>query len=83
MSTYILNTVSNLKFQHVSGDIALSLWKYWCATKDELWLRNIGFPMLEGIATFWQSRVVLRSNQYVIYGVVPPDEFAGNHGVTI
>jgi len=34
--------------------------------------------MLQGIAEFWASRVSLENGQYVINGVIPPDEYAVN-----
>lgn len=42
--------------QHITGDIAVAVWQYWCMTRDVEWLTSIGWPLLRGIATFWAAR---------------------------
>eukprot|EP01114_Cavostelium_apophysatum_P014228 TRINITY_DN3638_c0_g1_i2.p1 TRINITY_DN3638_c0_g1~~TRINITY_DN3638_c0_g1_i2.p1 ORF type:complete len:663 (+),score=121.13 TRINITY_DN3638_c0_g1_i2:160-2148(+) len=65
--------------QHISGDIAFALEQYWRLSGDMNWLQMIGYPMLQQIANFWMSRVKLDpSGEYVIDGVIPPDEYAVN-----
>ena len=39
--------------------------------KNELSLK------FQGIAVFWASRVGQNGSQYIIDGVIPPDEYAG------
>ena len=62
---------------HITADVAIAVWNYYCVTKDKEWLRRIGYPILESTATFWQSRV---SEQvpYQIKNVVCADEWAEN-----
>jgi trehalose/maltose hydrolase-like predicted phosphorylase len=65
--------------QHITGDVALSVWQYWRLSNDVNWLKQIGFPLLYQIAKFWESRVEPDSDgTYSINGVIPPDEYAGN-----
>jgi trehalose/maltose hydrolase-like predicted phosphorylase len=70
--------------QHITGDISFAVWQYWLLTGDLEWLTNVGWPILNGAATFWTSRVtpvpVLghTSDVYHIDGVIPPDEYAVN-----
>jgi trehalose/maltose hydrolase-like predicted phosphorylase len=71
--------------QHITGDIAFAFKQYWDLTHDNEWLTSTAWPIIEGIATFWASRVQLDTttrNQYVIMNVIPPDEYAfGNNSV--
>eukprot|EP01116_Phalansterium_solitarium_P016178 TRINITY_DN3701_c0_g1_i1.p1 TRINITY_DN3701_c0_g1~~TRINITY_DN3701_c0_g1_i1.p1 ORF type:complete len:702 (-),score=253.28 TRINITY_DN3701_c0_g1_i1:809-2914(-) len=62
--------------QHISGDIAFATQNYWYVTRNVTWLRDVGFPLLEGIATFWASRVQYLNGNYSINNVIPPDEYA-------
>jgi len=64
--------------QHISGDIAFAIQQFYRLSGDKAWLREQGFPMLMGIATFWASRVAQDGDYYVIDGVIPPDEYAVN-----
>eukprot|EP01119_Soliformovum_irregulare_P008598 TRINITY_DN21702_c0_g1_i1.p1 TRINITY_DN21702_c0_g1~~TRINITY_DN21702_c0_g1_i1.p1 ORF type:complete len:726 (+),score=154.23 TRINITY_DN21702_c0_g1_i1:209-2179(+) len=64
--------------QHISGDIAFAIQQLYRLSGDKHWLKTQGFPMLQGIATFWASRVAVQGDQYVIDGVIPPDEYAVN-----
>ena len=64
---------------HVTADVAIAAWNYYCVTRDLEWLRTSGWDLLKGIAEFWVSRV--RDNgdgTYSITGVVGADEFAHN-----
>ena len=54
--------------------------QYWSNTHDIQWLDEIGFPLVYDICVFWESRVKLQGAQYVIDGVIPPDEY--HTGVT-
>ena len=52
---------------------------YYYATKDRLWLENIGWPLLRDIARFWSSRVDRTNNMtYSINKVMPVDEWCDN-----
>jgi trehalose/maltose hydrolase-like predicted phosphorylase len=43
---------------HVTGGVAVMAGQYFYTTRSVDWLRGTGYPMLEGIARFWASRVV-------------------------
>jgi hypothetical protein len=83
--------ITGLLEQHITADIGVAVWQAWRAHRDLDWLRTVGFPLLEGIADFWASRVVRggRSNRDGLSGngssselhipfVIPPDEYAIN-----
>lgn len=61
---------------HVNADIAIAQWQYYLATGDRAWLKQYGWPVIEGIATFWKSRVTYdkAKNRYEILHVTSPDE---------
>ena len=61
---------------HVNADIAIAQWQYWLATGDRAWLKQYGWPVIEGIATFWKSRVTYdkAKDRYEILHVTSPDE---------
>ena len=64
---------------HITADIAVAAWNYYCVTKDIDWLRETGWELFKGVAEFWVSRV--RENAdgtYSIVGVVGADEYAQN-----
>jgi len=65
--------------QHISGDIVFAFRQYYYLTKDLVWLENV-YPLIAGVARFWSSRVVYDAirDQYLIDGVIPPDEYAVN-----
>lgn len=63
--------------QHVTADVAIAAWNYYCVTGDLEWLRRKGYPLLKETADFWVSRVSRRgAGQFNIEGVMPPDETA-------
>jgi len=62
---------------HISGDVAFATWQYYRATRDTTWLKTRGFPVLNGVAEFWASRVVKTTGQYEIWNIVPPAENVG------
>ena len=41
---------------HVTGDVALAQWQYYCASGDSAWLARDGYPVLQATADFWVSR---------------------------
>ena len=61
---------------HVTGDVALAAWQYWCVTQDREWLAAKGYPMLAAIADFWTSRAERNSSgEYEIRNVIGADEW--------
>ncbi|MDF3287701.1 discoidin domain-containing protein [Streptomyces silvisoli] len=66
---------------HLQSDIALAVWQYYQATGDTAWLRDRGWPVLNGIAQFWAGRATPDSDgSYSIKNVAGPDEYS--NGVT-
>lgn len=65
---------------HVNGDIGFAVEQYWMATHDAHWLKEIGIPLIRGLAEFWSSRVTYdkENNDYVINAVMCPDEYHSN-----
>ncbi|GHG95779.1 glycosyl hydrolase family 65 protein [Streptomyces lanatus] len=66
---------------HLQGDIALAAWQYYLSTGDRAWLRDRGWPLLNGLARYWTSRVTANDDgSYSISEVAGPDEYS--NGVT-
>jgi len=64
---------------HITADIAIAAWNYYCVTQDKNWLREKGWPLLKETADFWASRVERNGNgHYDIKNVVAADEWAEN-----
>ncbi len=64
---------------HITADIALAAWNYYCVTQDKNWLREKGWPILKNTADFWASRVERNGpGKYDIKNVVAADEWAEN-----
>ena len=42
---------------HITADVGLAAWNYFCVTQDTAWLREKGWPILSSTADFWASRV--------------------------
>ncbi len=64
---------------HISADVALAAWSYYCVTQDKIWLKEKGWPILSATADFWASRVERNGNgHYDIKNVVAADEWAEN-----
>ena len=64
---------------HITADVGIAAWNYWCVTGDRQWLADKGWPLLKAAAEFWTGRV--RDNgdgTYSIAGVVGADEYANN-----
>ena len=51
---------------------------YYYVTQDDVWLENIGWPLLRDIARFWASRVTKTGETFSINGVMPVDEWCDN-----
>ncbi|MFJ8883420.1 glycosyl hydrolase family 65 protein [Streptomyces sp. NPDC102402] len=66
---------------HLQGDVALAVWQYYLATGDRGWLAGRGWPLLKGIADFWQSRATANADgSWSVKNVAGPDEYS--NGVT-
>jgi trehalose/maltose hydrolase-like predicted phosphorylase len=64
---------------HITADVALAAWNYYCVTQDKQWLREKGWPILSATADFWASRVERNGpGQHDIKNVVAADEWAEN-----
>jgi protein-glucosylgalactosylhydroxylysine glucosidase len=64
---------------HITADVALAVWTYYCVTQDKAWLREKGWPILSATADFWSSRVERNgAGHYDIKNVVAADEWAEN-----
>lgn len=64
---------------HISADVALAAWQYYCITQDRAWLREKGWPIISATADFWASRVERNGpGHYDIKNVVAADEWAEN-----
>lgn len=62
---------------HITADIAIAAWNYYCMNGDKRWLREEGFPLMEKAAEFWVSRVEKnKDGSYSIRNVVCADEYA-------
>ena len=64
---------------HITADVALAAWQYYCVTQDKQWLLEKGWPILSATADFWASRVERNApGHYDINKVVAADEWAEN-----
>jgi protein-glucosylgalactosylhydroxylysine glucosidase len=64
---------------HITADVGLAAWNYYCVTQDKEWLREKGWPILSATADFWASRVERNGpGKYEIKNVVAADEWAEN-----
>ena len=61
---------------HVTGDVALAQWQYYCATGDSAWLAGEGYPVIRETADFWVSRASYDRvrNRYDIRHIVSVNE---------
>ena len=66
---------------HITADIGIACWNYYCVTRNMRWLQREGYPLLKEIADFWASRVTRNQDgSYSIHNVTGADEYA--NGVT-
>ncbi|HRH48785.1 MAG TPA: glycoside hydrolase family 65 protein [Panacibacter sp.] len=64
---------------HITADVGMAAWNYYCVTQDKEWLKEKGWPLLSATADFWASRVERNSpGHYDIKNVVAADEWAEN-----
>jgi trehalose/maltose hydrolase-like predicted phosphorylase len=65
--------------QHISACIGWAFWKYYQVTKDKIWLKERGYPVLKEVADFWTSRVERKGpGQYQINNVIGANEWQEN-----
>jgi trehalose/maltose hydrolase-like predicted phosphorylase len=64
---------------HITADVGIAAWNYYCVTRDKNWLKEKGYPILQATADFWTSRVERNGpGHYDIRNVVAADEWAEN-----
>ncbi len=64
---------------HITGCVGWAFWKYYEVTKDKLWLKDRGYPVLKEVADFWASRVERNGpGMYEIRNVIGANEFEEN-----
>jgi trehalose/maltose hydrolase-like predicted phosphorylase len=64
---------------HITADVALAAWSYYCVSQDKQWLLEKGWPILSATADFWASRVERNGpGHFDIKDVVAADEWAEN-----
>ncbi|CAN5590404.1 hypothetical protein BH10BAC2_BH10BAC2_20830 [soil metagenome] len=64
---------------HITADVGMAAWNYYCVTQDKAWLKEKGWPLLQATADFWSSRVERNGpGKYDIKNVVAADEWAEN-----
>src|SRR5688572_1170409 len=64
---------------HITGCVGWAFWKYYQVTKDKIWLRDRGYPVLKEVADFWASRVErIGPGKYEINNVIGANEWQEN-----
>lgn len=64
---------------HITADIGIACWNYYCVTRDKKWLEEKGYPLLKSVADFWSSRATCNANgSWSINNVVGANEY--KHG---
>lgn len=64
---------------HITGCVGWAFWKYYQVTKDKIWLRDRGYPVLKEVADFWASRVERNGpGNYEINNVIGANEWQEN-----
>jgi len=62
---------------HITADVGIAAWNYYCVTQDKQWLLEKGWPILQATADFWASRVERTGpGNYEIKNIVAADEWA-------
>lgn len=65
--------------QHITADVAIAAWNYYCVTKDKQWLSQHGYPLMSKAADFIASRMERNEDgTYSFRNVVGADEYAVN-----
>jgi trehalose/maltose hydrolase-like predicted phosphorylase len=60
---------------HITADIAIACWQYYCLTQDKQWLEQTGYPLIRETADFWVSRVEPNGD---IVNTIGADEWSQN-----
>lgn len=60
---------------HVTAGVAHGLWRYWEATCDREFFRDVGVEILAETARFWTSRSSRGERHFHLRAVVGPDEY--------
>lgn len=64
---------------HITGCVGWAFWKYYEVTRDKVWLRERGYPVLKEVADFWASRVERKGpGRYEINNVIGANEWQEN-----
>ena len=62
---------------HITADIAIACWNYYCVTRDRSWLQREGYPLMREVARFWCDRVTRNGDgSYSIRNVIGANEYA-------
>ena len=62
---------------HITADVAIAAWQYYCVTHDREWLQRQGWPLLRECAAFWADRATKNDDgTYSVRNVVGADEYA-------
>ena len=63
--------------QHVSADIAYTVWQYWLMTGDREFMERCGVEIITQTGRFWASRLEWNpeKKQFEINDVIGPDEY--------
>lgn len=62
---------------HITADVAIAAWQYYCVTRDREWLCRTGYPMMRECAAFWCDRATRNDDgSCSIRNVVGADEYA-------
>lgn len=49
---------------HISGCVAFGAWNYYLVTLDKQWLTEKGYPIIQQVGEFFESRVELGNDGY-------------------
>lgn len=62
--------------QHITADVGIACWNYYCVTRDKRWLEDKGYPLIKEVATFWASRATRNDDgSWSVNSVVGADEY--------
>src|SRR6185437_861825 len=62
---------------HITADVGIAAWNYYCVTRDIAWLKEKGWPVLKATADFWSSRVQRNGpGHYDILNVVAAEDWS-------
>ncbi len=64
---------------HITADIGIACWDYYCVTRDKQWLQSKGYPLMKEVADFWVSRSTRNDDgSWSIHNVIGANEY--KHG---